>query len=225
MDTPLIVLTFLSLAAAIVFAASAWRARTDDRRRSAARVAALAAAIDAVSGDAPDDTAPRPVPVAAMFDTQPRPSVNGRPMMRTAVFAALSVALIVFAAMANRDRDPQPPTAAAAEAAPLELMTMRHARKSDALVVSGLVRNPAAGARLERVAAVVFAFDRSGGFVASSRADLDFTALAPGAESPFVVTVPALAEVGRYRVSFRTEAGVLPHVDRRSGGGLRASAN
>jgi hypothetical protein len=224
MDTTLIVLTFLSLAAAIVFATAAWRARTEDQRRSAARVAALAAAIDAVPDDTPSAAAPRPVAVAAMFDTQPRPSVNGRPMVKTAVFAALSVALVVFAATANRDRDPQPRAAAVADVAPLELMAMRHARKSDSLVVTGLVRNPAAGARLERVAAVVFAFDRNGGFVASSRADLDFTALAPGAESPFVVTVPALAEVGRYRVSFRTEAGVLPHVDRRAAG-LRASGN
>ena len=39
---------------------------------------------------------------------------------------------------------------------------------------------------------------------------------APGDESPFVVTIPNVADVARYRVSFRTEAGTLRHVDRRA---------
>ena len=37
-----------------------------------------------------------------------------------------------------------------------------------------------------------------------------------GGESPFVVTVPGAADVGRYRVSFRTDDRVVPHIDRRS---------
>ena len=45
---------------------------------------------------------------------------------------------------------------------------------------------------------------------------LDFTTLEPGDESPFVVTIPNVASVGRYQVSFRTESGLLRHVDRRS---------
>jgi hypothetical protein len=63
--------------------------------------------------------------------------------------------------------------------------------------------------------AVIFAFDRSGNFVASGRAPLEFVSLAPGDESPFRVSVPKIGDVGRYRVSFRTEAGVVRHVDRR----------
>jgi hypothetical protein len=30
-----------------------------------------------------------------------------------------------------------------------------------------------------------------------------------------VITIPGMADVGRYRVSFRTDDGVVPHVDRR----------
>lgn len=100
-------------------------------------------------------------------------------------------------------------------AAPLELISMRHERKGTKLSITGLVRNPGTGASLERLAAVIFLFDRQSAFVASARADVDFTKLAPGDESPFVVAVDAPSSVARYRVSFRNEAGVVPHVDRR----------
>ena len=93
---------------------------------------------------------------------------------------------------------------------------MRHAREGDTLTVSGLVRNPRNAARVERVTAVVFAFDRVGAFVASGRAPLDFVKLDAGDESPFVVTVPGVSEVGRYRVTFRTDSGIVRHVDRRA---------
>jgi hypothetical protein len=102
-----------------------------------------------------------------------------------------------------------------AGAAPLELVSMRHERRGPKLSITGLVRNPGTGAMVERVAAVVFLFDQHSAFVSSARADVDFTKLAPGDESPFVVTVDAPASVARYRVSFRNEAGVVPHVDRR----------
>jgi hypothetical protein len=82
------------------------------------------------------------------------------------------------------------------------------------LTVTGLVRN-GGSSPTDRLIAVVFLFDRNGDFVASGRAPLEFVALAPGDESPFRVSVPAVGEVGRYRVSFRTEAGGVRHVDRR----------
>ena len=82
--------------------------------------------------------------------------------------------------------------------------------------MTGLVRNPAAGAPLSGVAALVFAFDRGGEFVASGRGALELPVLQPGEEAPFAVTVTDLPDVGRYRVSFRTQAGPLRHVDRRA---------
>jgi len=214
MDTGIFALTLASLAAAAGFGVVAWRSRVDARRRSAARVAALAAAIgaaDSVTLAAPES---RGVQVTSMFEATSRGAANGRPLIRMAIVAALAIALVVAAAMANRDH--ARPTAARADAAPLELVSMRHTRDGRKLTVSGLVRNPPSGAPLTHIAAVVFAFDRSGSFVASGRAALDFTILEPGDESSFVVTVPDAADVGRYRVSFRTEAGLLRHIDRRA---------
>ena len=62
---------------------------------------------------------------------------------------------------------------------------------------------------------MVFTFDRSGNFVTSGRAPVEFLSLAAGDESPFKVSVPNAGEVSRYRVSFRTETGVVRHIDKR----------
>ena len=99
--------------------------------------------------------------------------------------------------------------------APLELVSLSHARENNKLAVSGLVRNPVSGKPVEKLSAVVFLFDRMGAFVTSSRAHVDFLKLGAGDESPFVVAIDAPATVSRYRVSFRTDDGVVPHIDRR----------
>jgi hypothetical protein len=98
---------------------------------------------------------------------------------------------------------------------PLELVSLSHARQNEKLAVSGLVRNPVSGKPVERLSAVVFLFDRAGTFVSSSRAHVDFLKLGAGDESPFVVAIDAPPTVSRYRVSFRTDDGVVPHIDRR----------
>lgn len=102
-----------------------------------------------------------------------------------------------------------------AASAPLELVSLRHERQGGTLVVSGLVRNPHAGQTATGLAAVAFTFDRQGTFLASGRALLDFPQLQPGDESPFSISVPQSGQVARYRVSFRTDERVVPHVDRR----------
>jgi hypothetical protein len=98
---------------------------------------------------------------------------------------------------------------------PLELVSLSHTRQNQKLAVSGLVRNPVSGTPVEKLSAVVFLFDRVGTFIASSRANVDFLKLGAGDESPFVVSLEAPATVSRYRVSFRTDDGVVPHIDRR----------
>mgnify|MGYP001025074949 CR=1 FL=1 len=50
-------------------------------------------------------------------------------------------------------------------------------------------------------------------------AAVDSTMLGPGGETTFTVTVPAASQIGRYRVSFRTEDRVIPHIDRRDRSG------
>jgi hypothetical protein len=131
----------------------------------------------------------------------------------------MAIVVVVVAAMGGRDDGAARPAAVTAgeSGAPLELMSMRHVRDGNTLTVTGLVRNPPDGFEARRVTAVVFAFDRAGSFVASARAPLDFTVLAPDDESPFVVTLSNVGDVARYRVSFRTESGLLRHLDRRAG--------
>jgi hypothetical protein len=105
--------------------------------------------------------------------------------------------------------------APAAASQPLELLSLAHTRSGSSITVSGVVRNPAGATSRDGVAAVVFLFDGTGRFLSSARADLDYRALGPGDESPFVVVVPRGEGVARYRVSFRAGDSLVPHVDRR----------
>lgn len=215
MDTGLIAFALVSFAAALALSIVALRTSAEQRRRSAARVTALASAIGS------DGEASTPVPIGSLFARAPDAGVRGRPLIKAAVVGVLGVALIVFVTMAtSRDAVEEPAQAAAAgeAAAPLELMNMRHVRNGTTVTVTGLVRNPASGTQVSRISAVVFTFDRMGNFVASASAPLDFTTLLPGDESPFVVAVPNVRDLGRYRVSFRTDAGGIRHVDRRTAG-------
>ena len=98
---------------------------------------------------------------------------------------------------------------------PLELVSLSHQRLNDKLAVSGLVRNPVAGKPIAHLTAVVFLFDRVGTFISSAKANVDFLKLGAGDESPFVVSLDAPSTVARYRVSFRTDEGIVPHIDRR----------
>jgi hypothetical protein len=207
----LLVLSITAVVAAIAATAYAWRVARTERLRSDARVAALAAAIDGVSEGA--DTTP-------MFERAPRSGLQGRPLLKLGVGFAMAVLVIVLIAMSGDRRSTdaeEPQTVASAQPATpaLELLSMRHARTGDGLTVTGLVRNRGA-ADAAAVMAVVFVFDRDGGFVASGRAPLEFGSVARGDESPFKVTIPDVKDVGRYRVSFRTDAGIVPHVDRRA---------
>lgn len=232
MDIFLLTIAITSLAATVVFAAITWRLLAADRRRAAARVAALGEAIDAADP-----------PVGGAFDTgrselfnPAQPTVGSRPLVKAAAIAAMAVLLIVIVAMSGNDaatdgrdepaarstlRQGSGGETASAPVQSLELLSMRYARAGEALTVSGLVRN-AGDATTDQLTAVVFAFDKTGTFLASGRAPLEFARLQSGDESPFRVTIPELAEVGRYRVSFRTDAGTVPHVDRRAEA-LRAS--
>jgi hypothetical protein len=153
-----------------------------------------------------------------MFESASTESASSRWLVPAigAIIVLLALATIYFVS-GQPDTAAQPARAAVGNA-PLELVSLRQAREGDTLTVSGTVRNPSEAPDRRQVAAVVFVFDRNGSFVASGRAPLDYQALAPGDESPFVITVPGASEVSRYRVSFREGDDVLPHVDRRESG-------
>jgi hypothetical protein len=111
-----------------------------------------------------------------------------------------------------------PPGATSAAVAPLELVSLRHTQEGGTLTITGLVQNPKTGAAVSRLTATAVVFAPDGTFLAGGKAPLDYTSLAAGDESPFVVTVPVRGSVARYRVGFRAEDGsVVAHVDRRTG--------
>lgn len=240
--TTLLAVTLVSMLLAIVMSVIAWRAAREERMRSEARVAALAADIQtamAAGGGRRAETATlhavRPAPRAAadLFTATPETAssrsivVVGIGLFALATVAALAVVLGSGSSRANvstlAGRPPERSRAISASTperegsaqrlGPLDLVALGHERDADRLIVRGVVRNPSAG-RGEHLTAVVFLFDRDGEFLSSGRAALD-SALPPGGESAFTVIVPGARNVARYRVSFRTDAAVVPHVDRR----------
>jgi hypothetical protein len=250
MDTILLAITIVSLAAACFMGAAAWRLSRDERARSGARIAALAAAADA-HDPSPSSRVSRPIdlsapviPEAPFASATPassaaratapwaparvspplgdsflgrsvaEPSKGGQRGLALAAVALFAILVVGYFTVFSSDSRAATAVAAATES-PLELVSLRHERQSGELAIAGLVRNPVNGIPVEKLAAVVFLFDQQGAFVKSSRADIDFTRLAPGDESPFVITLEAPSSVARYRVSFRTDAGVVPHIDRR----------
>jgi hypothetical protein len=247
--TLLLVVTISALALAAIMSAIAWRIAAAERRRSSARVAALAREIHAPAAQSQrvasfaarstarwdDDLRIRSAGDRAagpeLFALNARSGRSGI-TLAIALGAALLVALLTVvergvpirgSAGDDRAREAAAPavaTAAAAPAAapaPLELVALGHDRDSDQLTVRGIVRNPAAGAAVDRLTAVVLAFDADGGFLTTGRAIIESSALRPGGESTFVVAVPGAAAVARYRVSFRSGDRVVPHIDRRDG--------
>ena len=205
----------------------------------APRVPAPARAVSEHAASAPTLSAPRATVRAprAIDDLEIRPAASGaselfaetdRPSPwgpRVAVIGCLAaiVLAIGFAVVWGTSRPSATPAqpivqgAAQLDAVPLELLVLRHEQDAERLAITGLVKNPRTGAPLAHVVATAFLFGPDGAFLSSSRAPLDFTTLAPGQESPFVVRVPVMGQVSRYRVGFRTEDGrVIAHVDKRS---------
>lgn len=230
MEITLIVVTLLSLAVAGTMSVVAWRVAGEERRRSEARVAALAADIRAadVDVDLPLGTAVAGAPISGSMFAFIQP-VTALPRLATVVLAGVLVvgagaALLVAlgrsgdvaahsvskpAAGAAESRSTTPPATARA----LELVALGHERDRDRLVVRGIVRNTMSGSLVNQLTAVVLVYDRAGGFLTTGRALVQAPNLGPAGESTFQVTIPGAADVGRYRVSFRSEDRVIPHVD------------
>jgi hypothetical protein len=242
MDVILIVVSLLSLVLAAVMSLIAWRMARDERLRSAARIAALSAEIrdepaeiavaPATSGaDLFLNDRAAPASPAEMFSTTRARPENSR-FGLVAVVAALVVGsaaalTILFggsgsgvteaSAATELTASPSHAKARAPKAlSPLQLVALGHERDRDGLTVRGVLRNPSTGAEVSHLTAVVLLFNGDGGYIASGRAAVQASTLEPGGETTFVVTVSGAPEVERYRVSFRTDGAVVPHVDQRS---------
>ena len=265
MDMLLLGITVVSLIVAFVMSMTAMRLAREEKRQSAARVAALSLAADQGAlesfGEFPGEKpakkapwaapkiAPAPVVVAAAPSELPlnesRVVETNEPVIthasgflgasevqredggrqKTLAFAAVVLFLVLSGGLVWSMSGPRGTTAQAmGPNSPLELVSLTSQREGNKLAVSGLVHNPASGKPVQNLSAVVFLFDRTGTFVTSSRAKVDFLKLAAGDESPFVVSLDAPPTVARYRVSFRTDDGIVPHVDRRETVGIQQSA-
>jgi hypothetical protein len=175
-----------------------------------------------------------------MFAVRPR----GRSMPRVVAgvgVAAAVVALVIGTLVMTSDRStstqakPQAaPTAATAPAqavastsatseVPLELIALGHEREKDRLTVRGVVRGTST-AESRPLTAVVLLFNRDGSEIGSGRAEVGPAAPGQAGERPFVISVPSAGEVGRYRISFRSDDHVVPHVDRRTQPGIAKPA-
>jgi hypothetical protein len=158
------------------------------------------------------------------------PRERGRSLFRVAAgvcAATLIVAVVIGSLVMTSDgtqstasRKPSEPVAPAdAAQIPLELIALGHEREADRLTVRGVVRGSAPAGENAPLTAVVLLFNRDGTLIASGRAEVQHGATDPAGERTFVVTVPSAGDVGRYRVSFRTDDHIVPHVDKRAQAG------
>jgi hypothetical protein len=214
----LIITTVISLIVAAVMSVVAWRLARDERRRSEARVATLAAEIHGEG--------PAPVHVSDHFFSDVQARTPGNPLRALAIGVLVvgsAIALVVFASGSRGSSvAAAPPAAEAPAAAPLELVALGHHREGDRLIVRGAVRY-SDRADVGNLTAVVSVFNRKGDIAASGQAFV--TGAAPvsargaaGVESTFVVTVPGVQDVSRYRVAFKNNDRIIAHIDRRDHG-------
>ena len=225
MDFVLVSITALSLILALAMGVVLFTVLREDRQRSDARVAALAAAsakydLPLASRDAellrePDQPDQIVRTANDLFAVSAEPSPW---RWRLGVAAALAVVIGVVGYVLLPARTAAPSAAAAAsQAVPLELLALSHTQQPSGLTISGTVYNPRGASPVSQVFAAAVLFGPDGNFLTSARAPLDFTTLRPGEESPFVVTIPVAGVVARYRVGFRAADGsVIAHVDRRA---------
>jgi hypothetical protein len=241
MDTALLVITLISVAAAIYFWATARRVQRREEERSEARVAVLseAAGRPASTGDGwtqvegewrwgfPSESigtakviTPEGDPPSSsehFFGTVEReaPSGSRLPLVAAAALILLLGGALIFLNTSSGDEN-GPAAARVAHQEPLELVSLAHNRDPKVLTITGMVRNPAAGPKFEGLTAVVTLLDTAGTLVSTKDVPLDYRALGPGEEAPFKISIPDPGGIARYRVSFRAGTDVVPHVDRRS---------
>jgi hypothetical protein len=245
MDTLLLAITLFAVTIALVASAVAWRFARDARAHAAARIAALSAAAGPVPGSANEavDSLPRPVPAAtaerALEDFLPDgPATHGPaavtmgdrflgstdaapsagPQRWLAAAAGVLLVLLLGATLARTSGRAAvasgAPAAASGASTVLELVAMRHQWRGGQLALEGEVRTPG-GRPPAGLEAVALLFDRDGALVTSAVAPVATTT--DDAPARFTVALAAPATVARYRVSFRTGGGLVPHVDLRGG--------
>src|SRR5688500_98798 len=198
MDTILIAVTSLSLAAAAGMGAMLARTLRIERRRSDARVVLLEELASSRSSLSTPQPPRRPATLLDDFELRPSAArVDGassifehheEPSAWPRRFAVIGVMAIVVSgvflglrALGTLDggsNSAPASTRATAEASapvasgPLELLSLQHAEENGSLVISGMVQNPRAGTALSGVQATVVLLAADGRTLASNRAPL-----------------------------------------------------
>ena len=237
MEPVLLAVTLLSLAIALGTSFLAWRVMRNERLRSEARIAALAADLGIDDDERPIRASRQAQPVPAleirtvdepvaaptgMFAAKPRAERSGVRFAAGVAVAVLVVGAVIGVLVltsrgttATRPERANAVAAAAPAEVPLELVALGHEREADRLTVRGVVRGTPRAAQ-GPLTAVVSLFDRDGAPIGSGRAAVQGAAANPLGERTFVVTVSSAGNVGRYRVSFRSDDQIVPHVDPRA---------
>ena len=187
-------LTVISMAVAAAMTMIVLRLVFQERRRSAARVAALESDIYRTAEEdilvLHDPPSPARLGDMLMTDSPTQRAFPIAPVV--AGGAAIVLALLVGVSRYHAAADEPRPAPAVAADQVLQLLSLNHEREDDHLTIRGVVRNPPRGSEVDHLTAVVLLFNQQGGFLTSGR-----------------------SAVGKYRVSFRTDDRVVPHVDRR----------
>lgn len=260
MEGVLITITLLALLTTVAMAAVAWTLMREERRRSEARVASLAAELQAAGGESRVDGATR---LAADSWLRNEPEVEADPLaafpsrfdppaaiatapqsQQNALFSAASrqdhdaserllpalatgavlmcvglaaVLLLSSIPAASAPSSPFTTVSTAAQAQPLELMSVESSATPGRIQLTGVVRNPVGAKPRSRVTAVAHFYGHDGGFLGSSRTTIGLP-LEPARDVSFGLVSDMVGAVARYRVSFRADDDTpLSHVDRRGG--------
>ncbi len=231
MEITLIAVTILSLFLAISMGVVAWRLVQEERRRSEARLAALAAELREGEGvsthqrtdplvleelpAAPGATGRSAAGAAGMFSSPVESTATGWGRLAAIGGGAVTVVAAVTAAFLLSGSDDGDGAATTERVRPrLDLIALEHAEEGPFLDISGSVRNPPEADALQRLSVVAMAFDDAGTLIATRRTPVEPPALSAGADSAFVVRLLA-AGIRRYRISFLLGETTIPHIDRR----------
>jgi len=218
----LLISSIISWAVAGLAAFITWRTVAETRRQSALRVAALSADLQLVDHAPLHATSGSSLLATPLFEAPPVESDRrGRvALVAGALVVGTVLSLVIGLSALGRSTArsatkvvSQSPTAASQ---PVDLVALSHERSANTVTVRGIVRNPVSGREIDRLTAVVMLYNSEGSYVTSGQAPVVRTMLTPGDESPFSVTLPDQATLGRYRVSFKADERVISHVDRRT---------
>jgi hypothetical protein len=221
METMLVMVLIVAAVLAVSLALFAWRVLRRNHQQREERVALLrqlafdpepAIAIEPTPTLDPIDLlrdTPPPVFAAAYAPPAPR---RWTPVVLVLLFIVVGAGTVYGLYRPDMITAIKTP----AQVLPLDLFSLSHRFEAGDLVVTGLIQNPRTSRAVPTVVAVVYVFNEQGDYVASGRTPLEFAPLVPGADAPFVVRVPGVSGVSRFRVGFRAADGsVVAHVDRR----------